>query len=365
MNIERLNKILVEIDTDYSDLELLTALQNVSDSLQNQIGSPSHPQYQDDLVKYLKELYALLDESITNNFGPYWMQVLYEIGGKDLFGSELKFRLQTTFAANQITPASALEDISAILEKSKAFKNAIDDILSGFKSFSIGKDELAPGECELGYMIPRLYVKNKLNSLNKEISELNFILNAFSEAVTGEKQDFEVRTIASSDFLLYVMVTLGVGKVLAEVVERITNNYKTILDIRKLRNELRDHGVPAKDTKAIEQYANTKMEDEIAKIVQDIFKSYKKTDAARENEIKNAVTIALNKIANRIDYGFNIDIRVRPLKRGDTDANPVDVELINAIKEKTKSMVFMNTSGQQILQLSEQFDLKPPKSKGQ
>ena len=92
---------------------------------------------------------------------------------------------------------------------------------------------------------------------------------------------------------------------------------------------------------------------------QDILKNNNKVDdKGRKNELTNALTISLNIIANKIDRGFNFDIRVEPLsepedsekrKKGDRDK----LSLINRIEENTKAIEFISTSGKPILKLKE------------
>lgn len=65
-------------------------------------------------------------------------------------------------------------------------------------------EELEPGQCELSYLIPRKFTEENLSSLKKEIAELNFILNNISVVATGEKQEFKVNTLSSSDYTLYI-----------------------------------------------------------------------------------------------------------------------------------------------------------------
>ncbi len=363
MNAERLNKILLEIQKEYVESDLIIKLQAVRDNLQNQVNQPQQAAYQQNLVTALNDLYLTLENSKINEFSPGWKQIMKEIGGDNIFGISLKEEIKGIFATNQITPASALEDISKIVSGNEQFISTIDTMVLGFKNLNLGAEELEPGECELGYSIPRVFVKNKLSSLNKEMAELNFILNTISEAVTGEKNEYEVKTISSSDFLVYVLIGLQVGKVLSEAVEKIINNYKTILEIKVLRNQLKSTGVPEKATKDIEEHANSLMEKEIKKIATQIIKeNYKKTDVPRKNELTNGVTIALNKIANRIDNGFNIEIRVEPLPASQDGEeldpeNERNVALVNSIKATAKTMEFVNTSGQPILELNEKSDI--------
>lgn len=357
MNAERLHRILLEVKSEYENKALLDKIRAVRDNLQNQVNQPQQPAYQENLVTALKSLYEMLSTSSVNDFSPGWRQVIEEIGGAGIFGNILKERIENIFASNQITPAAALQDIILIVTKLETFKTSIDNLISAYDSLKIGAEELEGGECELAYTIPRLFVHNKLHSLNKEMTELNFILNNISEAVIGEKQDFEVKTISSSDFSIYVLIGLHVAKVISEVVEKLIENYKKILEIKKLRNELKTIGIPDKETNGIEQYANSLMQQEIEKIVKQIMSKSPQKDTGRKNELSNGVTIALNKIANRIDNGFNIEIRVKELppieKEEETKETIAVAEMINIIKSNAKIMEYIKTEGQPILQLSE------------
>ncbi|MBP8192368.1 MAG: hypothetical protein KAX69_02105 [Chitinophagales bacterium] len=359
MNAERLHRILLELQKEYEVKFVLVKLNDVRNHLQNQVNQPQQPTHQQNLVAELKNLKEILENSDTNSFSPGWNQVVDEIGGTNLFGNNLLERIESIFESNQITPAAALQEINQIVELSQSLKEAIDNVVDGFYKLKIGSDNLEQGECELGYSIPRIYVENKLSSLNKEISELNFILNNISEVVSGEKQEFEVKTISSSNFLLFVVVGLSVADVLSRAVERIINNYKTILEIKLLRNQLKEKGVPEKETKGIEEHANNSMKEEIKSIASDIIKDYYKgKDAGRKNELSNGITIAFNKLANRIDNGFNVEIRVAPLPEPTSteDLTETDKEkhqIIETIASRVKKMEFINTSGDRILKLEE------------
>ncbi len=359
MNTERLHKILIEIQKEFNQKNLLIQLHAVRDNLTNQVNQPQQPVYQQNLVTALSELNENLTNSSYNSFSPGWKQIIEELGGKDLFGVELKNSIYDIFNRNQITPAAALDSINTIVNQVEQLKTAIDEILSGFTKLKIGKEDLDAGQCEMGYSIPREFVENKLSSLSKEVSELNFILTTLSEAITGKKEDFEVKTISSSDFLLYVIISLQIADVLSNAIEKIINNYKTILEIKILRNQLKEKGVPAKATKEIEEHANSAMEEIIRKIAKEVItQHHKEQEEGRRNELENATVIALNKIANRIDKGFNIEVRVEPLPPA-TEKNKDDINYQNQLKnisniqKHSKTLQYINTNGQPILELNE------------
>ena len=360
MNVERLHRVLKDIEKDIKISKTQSLLQNIQSHLQNQVNQPNQPSHQTNLVSELKNLYKLLSNSESNYFSPSWNQIVEELGGSDLLGYSLKEKLEQIFASNQITPAKALEEVNTLVKEFQTFNEAVNQTLSAFKKLSIGEENLEPGECELGYVIPREFVENKLASLKNEIVELNFILNTISEAVTGSKEEYEVRTISSSDFLLYILIGINVANVLSKVTERILNHYKQILEIKNLRNQLIEQGIPKSKTKEIETHANNLMETEIKKIAKEILSENYKGDKGRKNELENGLIISLNKLANRIDNGFNVEIRVQPLPQHEHEENSEENEeitkqneMIKSIQESAKNIEFLETKGQSILRLPE------------
>lgn len=357
MNAERLHKILFDVQNEINKIDLVGDLQELMNEMQNMVDAPEEASYQQNVSTTLNQLYENLKDVPSNSFSPAWKQTLDEIGLSSYLGLNLKQKLESIFSHNQITPSSALEEITAISESLNEFNSSISDIVAGFIVLHIGREELEPGECEVGYLIPRKFTESKLSILSKEVSELNFILSNISEIINGEKEEYFVRTISSSDYLFYIGVSLTVANILSIVTDRIVNIYKNILEIKELRNRLKEIGVPAKDTMDIESFANKQMEEEIKRISLEIINNFcKGKELGRKNELSNGLTISLNKIANRIDQGFNLEVRVEPLRNTTEEVTSDDnekIQLIDSIQNLSKSMEFINTTGQPILKLSE------------
>nr|WP_297789020.1 hypothetical protein [uncultured Allomuricauda sp.] len=358
MNVERLHRILIDLDEELKTDKIVTLLQQVRDHLQNQVNQPNQPSHQTNLVNSLKKLYMALESSNYNDYSPSWKEIISEISGEIELGVPLKQKIENILATNSITPANALEEIKQIFNDLQTFQTAIKNTLTGFEALGIEEEDLDAGQCELGYTIPREFVENKLSELKNEIAELNFILNNISEAVTGEKQEYKVKTISSSDFLLYVIIGLQVADVLSNATERILNIYKGILEIKQLRNQLKDKGIPAAKTKSIETHANGMMKDEIKAIVKEVMDEHYNGDNGRKNELQNGLTISLNKLANRIDKGFNIEIRVEPLPEPEEEEEPTaeyqqNAEMIKSIQESARKIEFLDAGGESILKLPE------------
>lgn len=358
MNAERLHAIARAINQEIKKSNLVNNLQELADSLQNVVNDPDS-EHQKALGNALQQVLSALTNVPSDDFSPAWRQILEELGGDDILGRSLKAYLQDVFERNQITPSVALQDVQQVHKLVRDFDNALTQVINGAKYLKIGAEELEPGECELGVLVPRQAVHNRLGYFAKELSELNFIFGTLSELSSGERENFEIRTISSSDLIIYLKAIPVVAACVAHVAEKIITLYKQFLEIRKLKKELREQGVPEDKMQGIEDHANTMMAKGIETLTVEVVKEYYKgNDKGRKNELKNAVRISLNKIANRIDQGFNIEVRTEPLPEPDEGQNDSDTSSteryhVNVVLNASKTMQFMKLEGDSILHLSE------------
>ncbi len=355
MNAERLHAIMVALNHEMTKGNVAGKMQELINALQSVVNQP-HPSHQQSLSQNLKAIYAAVTDTPSDKFSPAWRQILVEIGGESLFGKQLKDNIEKVFARNQITPAVALEELQQLHKRLLAFKNALDQGVSTLRHFKIGDEKLEPGECEIGVLVPRDAVSNQLIEFADELRELGFILNTFSEVATGEKDKLSIRTVSSSDLLVYLQAVAPYAACVAVATERVVALYKQLLEIRKLRLEIQQQGVPDEQTTGIENYANQLMENGIEKIAVEIVNEFHKgKDKGRKNELTNAVRISLNKIANRIDRGFNFEVRVAPIVEKDEKAqdNVQLQKVIALIQSATANMQFLKLGGRPILRLPE------------
>jgi len=193
------------------------------------------------------------------------------------------------------------------------FKSAIDSVISAFELLGIGADHLDPGECELGILIPRDAVDGSFAEFANELVDLSFVFGAFSELASGTRDTFAVRTVSSSDLMIFLAATPPVAACVAHAAERVVTLYKKLLEIKKLRAELAQQGVDDDDLSGVNNYANTLMSSGIDELTVEIVADFNSgQDDGRKNELTNAVRISLNKLANKIDRGFNIEVRAEP-----------------------------------------------------
>ena len=287
------------------------------------------------------------------------------MGGDGLFGASLKAVIEEIFQRNQFTPAVALEELRALRKQLETFQKALDQLIAAFREFRIGDEKLEPGQCEIGMLIPRDAVDNQLIGFATELKELSFVLNTFSEVATGKPDYLSIKTISSTDLTVYLNAAVPLAACLAVAIERIVALYKQLLEIKKMRSDMLNQGVPEKQMAGVEDHANNLMESGIKDLsVEIVEKFHQGKDGGRKNELITAVKFSLHRIANRIDRGYNLEVRVEPL----TEAAPEDKKAedasakIHLIQEASKNMQLMKLEGKPILRLPETKE-KPKEKK--
>lgn len=175
------------------------------------------------------------------------------------------------------------------------------------------------------------------------------------ELATGSRPPIEVVTISSTDFGVFLDVAPKAAMFVAVAVERVVALYKNLLEIRKLRQEMEDQGVPVESLAGIDTHANSVMDKGIEAIADELIAEAPATvDSGRRNELRIDLRVSLNGMANRIDKGFNIDVRAEPEESDDGDEVADSAAAVQAIRAASPNLRFINRSGRPILSLPEQ-----------
>ena len=144
-----------------------------------------------------------------------------------------------------------------------------------------------------------------------------------------------------------------------------------MLEIRKLHGEL-SRLVGEKALTAVGKEAESLMLKEIDVATDSAIKSYPGSDPGRKNELRNALETVMRKLADRIDRGFNIEIRIEPLPAADSskEVPPVDAkttkqhaERRQIIERAAQQLEFSHRDGTPILHLDKPMQNEPKKSK--
>jgi hypothetical protein len=350
MNTERLHAIAIAVIDDINTTNLLVTLGNLVKSLQNQINQPQEPKFQNQVSQHFKDLSDTLVKSKINNFSPAWKELLKELGVYDLLGNTLFDRIQEIFERNQIIPATVLKELTELHKQLSNYKTSFEGVISSFQTLKIGSEKLEKGQCEVGVLIPRAAVSNKLKEFSTDLDKLDNLFGTFSELTTYERPGFKISSVSSTDFNVMLATAPVIAASIAFAVDRILTVYKRILEIKKLHGELKKQGLTDKELQPIKKKADLAIIEEVEKLAPELLeKYYKKEDTSRRNELSNALKKALIEIAKRIDKGYNVEIRV-PIDVSDEISKDANV---NTIISVLKNLEFIQLEGEPILSLPE------------
>ena len=363
MNAERLHAIVNALRDEMTAAETAPLLQQLGDNLQQAVASPDAPGPQQEVANIRTQLNKRLAQAPSNDFSPAWREALDELGVADLLGEGLRERIEEIFTRNEITPSAAVSELDPLVERVQQLQSALENVHKGFSFFGIGADELGPGDIEIGFLIPREAVRDELEDLGKEFIKLQQILGPFLEIAspTGSREGLRVRSISSSAFGAFLQSYPAAALIVATAIERLIASYKNIMDIRVAQQQLKDSGLSEKALKSVAEEVETKIGRDIKAIVTDLLKGAPSVEKGRRNELRKELTVSLNALANRIDRGYNIEVRVEEIEPPAEDEPEKNVSaeerarrgIVEQVRAKQDNLKFTNVTGQPILMLPE------------
>lgn len=359
MNTTKLHIIAKSLEQELQRCGTVSVLQQAISALEQLTRQPQQPNFQQQLSNSLTQLYEKLEESPVEEYSPAWHEAIDELGISGEFGMTLKKTIESIIERNQITYQVALEELKKIHQEIQQTESNLDGLVQGLEYFGVGEDELENDECEVGVIVPRKYVDNNLKEFGKELVEIEKMLIVFSELATGTREPLQVRTISSSELSVFLDYIPEIGACIAIAVERIVSLYKQMLEIKKLKAELVKQEVPDEKLSGIDDYAESIVSPKIEEIAIELLEKYgSHIEENRKNEVSTELRHSLSKLANRIDRGFNIELRVSPIEESTAeDQEPTEQEVaVTQILESAKQIEFSYSSGEPVLFLSENND---------
>lgn len=366
VNAERLHAIANEIYEEMAEQNTPNRLTELRDALRQSVNEPGNADPQQQVSNLRRQLDDTLSDAPSNHFSPAWREALEEMGIAGLVGEDLGDRIEAIFERNKITPSAAADELDPVVDRIISLFAALENVRNGLSFLKIGAEELEPGEVEIGFIIPREAVKDELEELGKEFIKLQQILGPFLELTTGSREGLRVRTISSSAFAAFLDSAPAMGAMVATAVERLIAAYKNVLDIRESRQRLKEAGASDKTLKSAAADAESSMSTAIGTLVDELMREAAHVEQGRQNELRTELTVSLNAFANRIDRGYNVEVRVGelppPPDEEDEDAEPESREdrekreIVERVHAKQESLKFSNAQGPPILALPEPKD---------
>ena len=276
-----------------------------------------------------------------------------------LLGNALADRIETVFNRNEFTLAVASDQITEIEAELNQLTESLRAAVLAFQTLGIAREEPAPGDVEASVILPRTSVDNSLGSLGVEFRELERVFADMTELATGSRPPTTVRSIASSDFSVYVELAPKAAAFLAVAVERVIALYRNLLEIRRIRSEAAVQGITDEQLEGFDEHIGQRMDDGLDETVEVLFTEMPidVADDSRKNELRISLRRTLSDVATRIDRGYRFDVRVgesaddSEWESDEGEERSSLASTMRIIAESRDGLKFLRLEGDPILQL--------------
>jgi len=282
---------------------------------------------------------------------------LKSIGGLDYFGENLILRIDNIIASAE-TPSNAIAEIQQLRSGMSDFFPALKALDDNLNNLKIGTEDIPDDSAEIEVLMPTSIVDGHLDVFIKETRNLNGVFCDIREVVTGKRIPLDIRSLSSGSLELYFTVDLHTAAALLLFITAVIQLINTILRTRQDRESLKQQDAPGSIIKEIKEWEDGRIKDQIDKLRDELLEHYNGKEE-RKHELSNALSKSLNRLADRIDRGMDIDVTTSATVSEDEAAKtPSDLEKIEAkrrsiesIRENTNIISQLERNQEPVLQL--------------
>lgn len=311
MHLGRFHAVVANLAAHYSEAKLSVVLERAAAALE-QLDSNRDQTEIDAFRRHIEEARRAGDAESADLLQPFARDVIDELGLEDTFNPTLSRNIDGLVANSGFDVqglAQQLRKLSASLNKKIESIQTID---SSFTKLGVEYQHVESGAGEVGLVLPREVVGERLSSLSSEFNEINKLAKAINELVAGGDYEPRVVTISSSAWQIFLDLTPEQIAIWVLAIERIINLFKTNLEIKALSNQLKEKSLPEKIIKAIELEVNKRVKSQLDKLAKDIRKGQKKAAhlEGRANELETQLRHGLYYLAKRLSQGAKVEINL-------------------------------------------------------
>ncbi len=335
MNAERLHAIVDVLKQEITETKYPKHLKGLVNGLRGIAENPQDSQSRRQVNSERESLRSILGNSVTNDFSPIWRREIEEMQIAELLGSSLLAQIEHVLSVDGQTPETAVADMVHVQRVVERFIGAVNGAASSLRFFRIGNEQLVLGDFEVDFMIPRARVNSGLKNLGNEFVALQQILGPFSELAGENRPEAEVRAISSSEFQVLLVAAPPIAASVAFALDRLASAYERIVHIRLMKKELAKTEIPEDVLDPLSGYIDDLIKIEIEKIAEALIAKSGLADEGRLNELRTDLQMQLTALAERINQGYNVEVRTGELPAPGVEKN----ELLDSSTREAAELV--------------------------
>lgn len=320
MNTERLYELLTQLTQEAKRIRLVDLMDELIQHISNQVNEPSNAAHQTSFSSTQLKLKVAVASSWFVRLTPLESDVLEKMDLGLLVGWRLPNRISELVRNNGMLPAVVRDQLGDMAKRVKRGLEDASNTLASFAALGFDEGELDVGVGELAMRIPREVISQRFSSFIEDAQFLHDLVSVAIEIVEGKPDDPTLRSLASSDYAIFLQVAPAVVGFTVLAIERVMAGYKTVLEIRVLQNQLKERDGPKEAFDALEAHLEKRMKEVARRGIEAALKEMKpKVSKERLNELKNLAAVRFTQLIERLEKGYDLDGRV-----GHADVAPDD-----------------------------------------
>lgn len=337
MNVGRMMEFarqLVELDTRN---KIQKRLNNIANRVQEIVNAPQEVAHQSNALTAVAELKAGL-VSLNSEMSDSLRDFLVETGGDVFFFEEMADTIDQQIRSSGITAAVAKSFVDQLNSRRNKYIESLKAAESTLRSLKFQEYPIPPGQAEVSFRIPRRLIDNKPSKLAHEVWFVDFTVNIFSEAISGEKQEGQVAQLASSDPTVFITTAVHVAAGISLSVKLLVDAYAKYISILKMREQLKAIEMSTEALKELDGKADKNLESSIEKIIEKVLERRQQPDRGglgRLSELKNGLRYVLKGLVAKFEFGFKVEVRCLP--QGKEGMSEEQAAAATKIEEEIKS----------------------------
>lgn len=311
MNTERLFEFLDRLTTEAKSLNLNKKLNELSSNSTNMVNQPQVGSYQTAFSTVLDSLEQALHESWFGKMTPFEAEVLSSIDLEALEDGKFVRDIRQTLAASSVLPAVLQETVSTLNNNIKTGLQKAENARDSLKELGFEAEEVEKGVGEIALRIPRNLIDENFDGFINDASFFNDLIATTSEIVLGEPTQLKLRSIASSDYAIFLEMLPEIVGFTVLAIERVMNGYKTLLEIKVLKQQLASREVPEELTDHIQKDIDKRLDEVARKGAEEAIAQWEtKAKKERLNELTTLAGKRLGELMTKLEAGYQLDGRV-------------------------------------------------------
>lgn len=349
MELSRFHSAIKQIATDYKENAIETNLASLAANLASLAANPGNVSVSQAFKDQLNTLRATLNQSILNAAEDELFETINDYGLAQYVGNGLFDVIKTVLDENQLTPSIASTEIENFRLEIVKKMGVVTSIDSAFAELEVDYWSLEPGQTEMLVNLPMDQESKTLEDLAKEAKDWHQICRAIAETFDPEQNRVTIRTVTSGSILLYLAAVppfiFGVAKCLKGVNQVLAE----VIKMKALFKQLVDSEQPDSVLKAFETHHEGKAKIDLEKLAfMLVDEHYKGEDQGRKNELKNSLSISLQRLSQKLAVGAKVSLRLaapkRPKIEEGVDATPEQRATLEKIEQFERVQIEVDLS---------------------